>query len=845
MAISSTRVFSASNVYQYCYLYSTCTIGEFLYNDDYTPNTTSSCTLTARDPSGNIYLNTVSMTGQSDGWYQYSFDPSGANSGVYRAQLCCTAGPDYLCLDKTFEVGDEQVSNLSEEQVASAVLNANPSEYNNPNTIGQNLQNPTLTASDIWSFSTRSLTTFGTLISDIWKHDPTDAQQTDNSAFNALQSQISENRSALEKLLNEPIIKTFLEEGQSPDLKAKINTTRELTNTLYAETQSLKSRLTILSSKWKLLPEREIESELKLIIESLGKDTGKPTEGSLVFAANWLEEAWGNPVTSQVANTSQTTLTNLISLSRDLDYYGKSSTSTNSLTSAISALSDLEEYIGDVSNSASAPTLFGHLRKVQQRAQLLEEQESKLQAILEQIDNTSQNDLTSSINQAEKEVLALNEFQSALRILTSKFGTVKQQLRNRIYGLDAIVDINRSLLAHKAGQPVEGIWLEEGSIVFRSIITNPSKLVSQTVTLKYILPEELKEEDIIDIDPALSVNFDLNENSLVVEGEFEVGPDEAVIVFLETEDIWQISDEEIDSYKSQSEEMLQALEDTSFFGQATTLKSDIFVSLDKILGSQSETKSPSSRIRTYRENKLELLGVIEKIEVMKGLVAQADSVSSLKGFIGGSQAIGVWSLVIIFIGGFAFMTYHMKSVNPAFLGIRRRSAMTRSISITRPSFSFKRLLGLEKPRIISLDGPSRPAYLPIAIIIILTASISTILLTVFISRNRNEEVLVLAPIEEVPSSPTPSPDNRTILGQTPTELQMVLNLEDFNSIDVHAEPDIDSDVVMSLRSSRTVYVFANRLDESGSLWMKIGFAPEDKDNEWWIESRYLSDLPLE
>ena len=44
------------------------TIGEFVYNEDFTP-TTDDCTLTVSNPSGSVVLNAVTMNDQADGWH--------------------------------------------------------------------------------------------------------------------------------------------------------------------------------------------------------------------------------------------------------------------------------------------------------------------------------------------------------------------------------------------------------------------------------------------------------------------------------------------------------------------------------------------------------------------------------------------------------------------------------------------------------------------------------------------------------------------------------------------------------------------------------------------------------
>lgn len=182
----SFRVEAGPADYQRCKIDSSCIIGEFLYDDNYNPITTANCTLTTRDPGGSVFINSASMSASTDGWYSYNVETTGQTEGLYRSQMCCTATPDYLCLDKSFYIGP---SFLSSSEVGSAVWNATTSAHVTPGSFGRNLQKPVLSASeiwgytdrtlsgfgtliaDIWSYSTRSLTGFGTLIADIWKND--------------------------------------------------------------------------------------------------------------------------------------------------------------------------------------------------------------------------------------------------------------------------------------------------------------------------------------------------------------------------------------------------------------------------------------------------------------------------------------------------------------------------------------------------------------------------------------------------------------------------------------------------------------------------------------------------
>ena len=124
--------------YQQCLNTTNCTVGEFLYDDQYQPiSVGSTCTLTSRYPNGDVLLNAVALDSAADGWHSYSVGTSGLSAGTYRGQMCCDTNGEHICLDKTFEIS----SGLSSSLVA-----------------------------DIWSYPSRSLNSFGSLVSGIWSN---------------------------------------------------------------------------------------------------------------------------------------------------------------------------------------------------------------------------------------------------------------------------------------------------------------------------------------------------------------------------------------------------------------------------------------------------------------------------------------------------------------------------------------------------------------------------------------------------------------------------------------------------------------------------------------------------
>jgi len=133
---------AAESEYRRCKTGSICTIGEFLYDDSYTPipPANASCTLAIKDPNGtDLAGSPFTMTENTDGWYAYDFDTVGNSDGIYRAVMTCTitTPSQTLRLDKTFIIGPSFES-------AADIANA------------------------VWTATNRSLSTFGTLIADIW-----------------------------------------------------------------------------------------------------------------------------------------------------------------------------------------------------------------------------------------------------------------------------------------------------------------------------------------------------------------------------------------------------------------------------------------------------------------------------------------------------------------------------------------------------------------------------------------------------------------------------------------------------------------------------------------------------
>jgi len=634
---------AAAGGIQVCEPGAACEIGEFLYDDEYSPIADASCTITSRYPNETIYITEgTTMNSNTDGWYSYLFTAP-TTVGLYRTEVCCTAGTDYLCLDKSFEVKADP-SMPSTGDIASAV----------------------------WGYSDRTLSSLGTLVRDIWLHSnrsltslttssTTSSTSGDLGDLAQIKKTTQENRLLLEELVNKPIIETYLEEEGTPDLGAKLDQTRSTANQLFANNEYLRSKTDLVISRWNSYSEEELMSILADLDNVLGEETDSPSQSSFFAQANWLKTAWNWDEAENVFNAA-TNLKRIIGSTKiTVSSYGKSSLAYQNMRSLGKLFDAVELAIGDSTDTGGNQTLFSHYREVSDLATLFENQIADIDRLLANWQGTDPTAIRTNLNATAQKAIPINRIPQLRSYLgLASAGLTDKELKNKAFSVRGVLDTNRIMLARPAGSPLANTWLELGSIVFKTVVTNPSPLITQEVPLKYYLPPEVREEHILNIDEGLEVKYDSEKDQYYVSGNFKLSPGEAITLKVSIDDIWVVKDSEVESLKGQAEELMRPLEKTSYFAQGVTLKSDIDVSLDKILALQSAAVTPEAKIRAFREAKIELNSVFEKIDGLKDLVTQAGQAGALFGFVGGVQAIAVWGLIIIMAAGFVFLALYMK-----------------------------------------------------------------------------------------------------------------------------------------------------------------------------------------
>ena len=158
-------------------------MGEFVFDDDFVATTTAGCVLSIFDPNENLVFNGA-MTASSTGWTYYNYVvPSNGSSGIWPTQMACGSAinGDLVKVDKSFivdwsVVSTSTIKGVVDESLAvatsslSAVINAHTDAQAAGIVSAVNLVTESASSSlpsSIWSFTGRTLTSFGTLVADM------------------------------------------------------------------------------------------------------------------------------------------------------------------------------------------------------------------------------------------------------------------------------------------------------------------------------------------------------------------------------------------------------------------------------------------------------------------------------------------------------------------------------------------------------------------------------------------------------------------------------------------------------------------------------------------------------
>lgn len=640
----STRAASAVGII--CQPNTTCTIGEFLYDDSYNSLTTASCSVKSYNPDGSVFINNVSASAASNGYYSYTFTAPSTN-GIYPTQLCCTVSGSLMCLDKSFQVQSQtSQSSLSQGDVANAVWNANRSSFTASGSFGQALQNVVPAAGDIasatWGYSTRTLTSFGTLISDIWNS----SQNAGTNQDQIIKNDIVQSRDMLDKILDKPIIETSLQDN-TPNVQSKLNETKTHIDQLIADRQYISSKIAFIKRQFDSLKKDDIVTRLEEVFQLTGEESDS-SQNTLFAHVQFLRESWDWEEIPALYIQTKDISVKLSQVKKDL--IPGADTSQGELSGLIASL-DKEALLEN--------RLMRKMKQVLALASTLEGKSSEIESLLSAWDR--QKNIIQKVKMLSEEIEGMNGItKSAYLFPLISQASDARTIKNTVLDLHGIIDANKKLLAKKPGEAFSSTWLGEGSIIFNTLVTNPSQSISQTVPVKVYLPAEVKKENIMKISDGLSVSYDPEKDQYYYSGNVPLLPGETKRLKVEVNDsVFTISQEEITGMRKQAEDFFKAFGNTSSFAQAAALKRDIDGSLDKIAGLGENAITPDEKIRTYREAQLQLSDVRGTIDELKKMIP-ASRPAGLFNFTGNIKTGTVWGFIAIIAAAFVFFALYIR-----------------------------------------------------------------------------------------------------------------------------------------------------------------------------------------
>lgn len=184
----------------------------------------------------------------------------------------------------------------------------------------------------------------------------------------------------------------------------------------------------------------------------------------------------------------------------------------------------------------------------------------------------------------------------------------------------------------------------EGELTLRLMAINPSKDQSQQAEVKAYLPKEIRMEDIL-ANADLEVAYDNQQGAYFVHGLYDLKPGETLEREIQIRDVWRVSEEELESLRSEADKTAELLANTDFNERAAFLKTVIETKLAKIIARQSAPPaSPDKHISNYRENLALLDSVKQDMMLARSLLAQAKPKKQLG---------AIWKLfvgIVIFLG---------------------------------------------------------------------------------------------------------------------------------------------------------------------------------------------------
>jgi len=610
--------------------------------------------------------------------------------------------------------------------------------------------------------------------------------------------------------------------GQVAGVQSSVDSISTKIDSLQIAVDGLNTKINSILDKWGSYSIADVLNNIGGISSVLGVETDTCAGSESIYGSiACIKDKWGTRTADDLYTTADNALTTISALRTELNYNGKSTTAYADVQSIKTNVSSLQSMIGNSDDVATTETIFGRIKKVQSSVEALDETGIGVEELLDKWGTLSAADIYDKVKNLTSEISAVNTVTNVSSILSlnQASSTDIVALKNQLLSIKALVEINKDLVEKVVDKPVVKTWLEEGSIIFKTMVTNPSSK-RQTATVKFYLPKEAREKDIMKIDSGVSVNYDSEKEALYVSGDFNLAAKETKIVSVEINDIWKIAETEIESLKVQSEELSKPLEKTAYFAQGVTLKSDINILLESISRTQKEAVTPEAKIQAYRENVSKLNSVKSEVKELKSLVSSLSSNNTMTGFIGGAQTFSLWGMAIIIVINVVAITLYFRTI------MKKTSEGTKHIGYLIKDKRFQKRVGVVTMFFFIWVGVIGTTY----------QGVNTIY-------KAKKATKVIEKVEEIKKTTeiamvTQKVEDQKILGVETKEQIKVSPPKDSNvSLKIRNAPDLSAEIVGKIWATRTVDKY---MESDG--WIKVGTTLTiDGKEEYvsgWVRSEY-------
>ncbi|HQP10970.1 MAG TPA: hypothetical protein PKV41_06270, partial [Candidatus Omnitrophota bacterium] len=151
------------------------------------------------------------------------------------------------------------------------------------------------------------------------------------------------------------------------------------------------------------------------------------------------------------------------------------------------------------------------------------------------------------------------------------------------------------------------------AVTLKLSASNPSTFASRTIPFKSYLPKGILPEHVISAGD-LEVVYDQEREQSYVYKDLTLEPQASAVFEIVLEDVWLISDEELDALKAQIDELVKSLTGTQYEELARQIQGQALEKIDEVILRQEEsliyTVGPTEHISAYDANR-EALAVIK------------------------------------------------------------------------------------------------------------------------------------------------------------------------------------------------------------------------------------------